>query len=70
MSCEEELAAPMYMEVPVATGPATTVTRPVMLDEILYAKAIRHGLVIHTTQGDLITNMTLSKLVRLLPSGP
>lgn len=66
----EELAAPMYIEVPVVTGPATTVTRPVMLDELLYAEAIRHGLVIHTTQGDLTTNMTLSELVRLLPNGP
>lgn len=66
----EELASPIYIEVPVMVGSSSTVSRPIILDEILHAESINRCVVIHTVKGDVSTNLSLGELKERLPDGP
>lgn len=38
-----------------------------LLDDFIYAETTRHGIVIHTASGDIVSGQTLSGLQQMLP---
>lgn len=64
----EYLEPPAFIEVQESVGQgAAAEARPVLLDELICAETLRHGVVLHTTAGDIPARQTLSELVQLLP---
>lgn len=64
----ESLAVPVWFEVPVSSGQgAAASSRRVLLDDLLYAEAIRHGLTLYTLSGAIDVRLSLTELSALLP---
>ena len=63
----EHMAAPVFILVQENTGQGTFTPRTILLDQFLYAETVRHGLILHTLEGEIFTRMTFSQLAELFP---
>ena len=64
----EHLEAPAILEVQESAGQgAAPSVRPVLLDDILCVETVRHGVVVHTAQGDVAARQTMAEITQQLP---
>lgn len=63
------LAEPTYIEIPVVLGQGQSSCQRILLDDFLYAETQNHRLIIHTLRGDVVTRLSFSDLMALLPKG-
>lgn len=63
------LSEPSYVEISAAISQGQSVTRRVLLDEILYADSQSHRLILHTVHEDIATRLSFAELMGLLPDG-
>ncbi len=64
---QNRLPSPSLIEIQESSGQGISASRAIVLDDLLYAETVRHGLIIHTVRDEIHTRLTFSELVNLLP---